>query len=203
MKKEIRTEGTAFTRRRRAWVTYDVRDEADEGPFVDRMERLTAWSKDPWAAQQPLRDWVERELAALRAQMGTDRHFVSRVDTGWYLEELQLAARIADENIAKGNARWAAYAGAKFGELWSELQLKLAREELYLAGKKQRDNSAEGISRWRKGTQAERVREVDERPKGMPKSLVFRRIAKREGVTAGAIETDYYKAKKNLPNPHD
>jgi hypothetical protein len=150
-------------------------------------------------------EWVERALEIELTGKSPEevRNFKPREDVGWYLRQLKMFADMADRHVRDGNASWAAHAAVHFGGLYSELQLKLAREELFLIGKRQKEHSEEGIAAWRKGSQEDRVREVDERPIGVPKAQVFRRIAKREGVTPGAVETDYYKAKKNQPTPRD
>ena len=126
MKREERVEGTSFTRRRK--VNY--RTETDE-EFVAGLEELSQWSHDPWGAQKDIFEWVHRAFKVETRGKKRPFGFRPHEDAGWYLDELQIAIQTANTNIEKGDPRWAAYAGAKFGELLSEFRLKLAREELY------------------------------------------------------------------------
>lgn len=83
------------------------------------------------------------------------------------------------------------YLGAK----WSSRRIKAGWEAAAEAGKK----ALEGAASTRKGDQAERVAAVDRLlAEGITtkKTAAFAIVAEREGVTAKAIETDYYKAKK-------
>jgi hypothetical protein len=192
MKKRVRIEGTPFTQRRHTSVQFETPDEARRG--------LSAWAErlnDPWEQQRPLIESINASLKSEIDAYPPGHEFRARRDAGWYLSELSMHARIVDEHIAKGSASWAAQHGALFGGLWSELQLKLAREELFLLGKRFKDKSDEGVAQRRRGLREDRVREVEDRPSGVPKRQVFRRIAKREGVTWQAIEADYYSGKKS------
>lgn len=168
MKREERVVGTSFTRRR---IVKD-RTETDE-ELVDGLQELAQWSRDPWEAQKDIFEWVHRAFELETRGKKRPFGFRPHEDAGWYLDELHIAIQTANTNIKKGDPRWAAYAGAKFGELWSEFRLKLAREELYCkavevraaqATSKPKPSASMRVERWRhyfeitgKKTEADRL----------------------------------------------
>lgn len=198
MRREERVIGTPFTKRRTVREVAETPEEMNEA-----MDGLMDWSQDPWSPKAEQIEWAEAQLKKEKSGKPKGHKFRPREDAGWYFEEICIFGKIADLNIAKGDAKWVAHAAYHIGALVAELNLKVAREELFLAGLKQRENTAAGVEAWRKGDQADRVAEVDTRPLSVPKMHVFRRIAKREGVTWRAIRTDYYAGKKKLSKPHD
>jgi hypothetical protein len=124
------------------------------------LHELAKWSLDPWEGQRASIDWVEQALKIELADKSADEicKFKPRVDAGWYLRELKIFADMADQHVREGNASWAAHAAVHFGALYSEFQLKLAREDLYCkaletrgrqATAKPKPSAALRVERWR------------------------------------------------------
>lgn len=156
MKKEIRIEGNAFSKRRRIIQRTESPDEMSDG-----MREISRFTKDPWEAQRPLIEWATAALAQEQAEHAPDHQFKPHEDAGWYLSEIITFAKIVDFNIAKGDSRWSAFAGARFGELWSEFQLQMARGELYCQAIAIRESCSEaGKKRSHPSTAEERVEAV-------------------------------------------
>ena len=150
MKKEVRIDGTEFTLRRREWTIYGANDPADMAAFSERMHQSVEWSKDPWDAHRRCVEWATRELAAELSDKPEGYRFKARVETGWYLDRLVMLGRCVEYQIERAEPSWIAHEAALFGETWAELQLKLAREELYLIGKKAVEDRAAGGAATRK-----------------------------------------------------
>ena len=97
--------------------------------------------------------------------------------------------------MEKGDASASAYWAFEFAQAVTEYNIIIAKDwnRYAKAGKK----SIEGAESTRKGQQSERVRQVDALvADGTKKTAAFAIVAERNGVTAKAIETDYYKAKR-------
>lgn len=108
------------------------------------------------------------------------------------LSDIVMARRAFENDKPKMAALFVFYLGAK----WSSRRIKEGWEAAAEAGKKVLDAAAST----RKGSMSatERMEEVDRlvANNGIKKGAAFASVAEREGVTAKAIETDYYKAKK-------
>ena len=90
---------------------------------------------------------------------------------------------------------WAALQSYHLGILRTEMRIKQEHEPKWRTG----DKVISAAEKTRKGQQADRVTEVERLlADGLTtkKTAAFAIVAEREGVTAKAIETDYYKAKK-------
>lgn len=192
MRRFDRFEGTAFTRRK---STHEVATERED--IIGMLRQMSDWGADPWA---PHRCKAEAAYKALQLEISRkpdDYKFKRREDEGWYFETLVALGRRVQDQIDQGDAAMAAHHAALFGETWSELELKLAREREWTTGRKIRDggNSA------RRGAQDKRVADVDalcSGPDRISKRKAFEVVARQQWVTASAIQTDYYKGKKRL-----
>lgn len=101
----------------------------------------------------------------------------------------------------KGDHDRAAHMAFYLGVKRAELRIKSEHERVWQTGKKIHG----GGDAARRGEQAGRVAAVDALctgPERIKKTAAFAVVAEREGVTAKAIETDYYKARKH-PKPGD
>ena len=155
MRRVQKIEGTAFTKRK---STHDVAETPEE--FWEVFQQMNNWAEDPWASH---RDYVEaaREALALEvARKPAKYRFKPREETGWYLGRLVMLGRLVQNHIDRGQPSWAAHEAALFGETFSELQMKLAREELFLLGKRTLDERAAGGAATRKGSDEGRVDKV-------------------------------------------
>lgn len=121
--------GTPFTARK-------IRDE--ETTFDD-----VGWSA-PWTLQGDFRAWVNKQLVVELNGCPNGHHFKPHEDTGWYLWNLARLGDMIDRNIAAGDCNYTAHAALQFGALWRELELKLAREELFLFGLRSREHRRSG-----------------------------------------------------------
>lgn len=198
MRKVEKIVGTAFNRRK---TTQNVAETPEEMKRVFRQ--IEDWAQDPWA---PHRREVEAARAALALEIAAKPEgyrFKEREDTGWYLDRLVMLGHVVQHHIDKGEPSFAAHRAALFGETFCELQMKLAREREWNTGKKIHDA---GAASRRRGTAADRVAAVEALTTGpdrMSKRKAFAEVAASEYVTPKAIETDYYKAKKDRPKPRD
>lgn len=199
MRKVEKIVGSPFTMRK---TTRVVADTPDEIRSALRQWAESEFFDDPWVDH---RRQVEAARAALALEIAAKPegyHFKEREDVGWYLERLIRLGCLVQHHIDEGSPAWAAHEAALFGETYCELQMKLAREREWTTGKKIHDGGAAS----RCGDQADRVATVEALCAGadrVSKREAFKRVAEREGVTAKAIETDYYKAKKARPKARD
>ena len=196
MRRVEKIEGSAFTRRK---TTHDIAETPSEMKAV--FQEMRGRGTDPWADQ---RREVENARAALlieEASKPEGYRFKVREDTGWYLQRLIKLGGQVQHYIDRGDASSAAHDAALFGETFNELQMKLCREREWITGRKIHD----GGDAARRGEQASRFAAVEALCSGaerIKKTAAFAVVAEREGVTAKAIETDYYKARKR-PKPRD
>jgi hypothetical protein len=126
MRQREKIEGTAFTRRKTLETVAETNEE-----ILHAFNGLAAWSKDPWSSHRRHAEAAMKALEEEREIKPEAHRFEPRVETGWYLERLVMLAKLVQHHIDRGAPAWAAHEAALFGETWSELQLKLAREELY------------------------------------------------------------------------
>lgn len=131
MKRIVEIQGTPFTRTRKVSLRTEDPDE-----LLDGLRKLTRTLQDPWEQQRPLIDWIKSALEQEKARHSGNHQFRPHVDDGWYFEQMVIHANIVDDHIAKGDPSWAAQHGAIFGSLWTEWQLKTAREKPFLVGRK-------------------------------------------------------------------
>jgi hypothetical protein len=157
---------------------------------------------EPWGGYADIIAFARRRLAQIKAEApsnyadleGHNAHFVERVSEGWYVQSIDLEARVAERAIADGRPWEACACSMRIGELLTELRMKQLWEPDALRGRK----IAQSAALTRKGEQAARVAEVDRLvAAGELKTAAFAIVAEAQRVTAKAIETDYYKAKKN------
>ena len=153
MRRQEKVEGTAFTKRR---TVQDVAESDEE--ILDVFQRLAKWSKDPWSSHRSKVEAAQRALEVELIGKGKGHRFEARVETGWYLERLVMLGKLVQHHIDRGAPAWAAHEAALFGETWSELQLKLAREELYCkalevrsrqATARPKPSAAHRVERWK------------------------------------------------------
>lgn len=191
MRKIEKIVGTAFTRRK---TTQAVAQTPDEIEAVFRQ--LAECGDDPWGSHRREVEAARTALALEIAKKPKGYRFKEREDLGWYLERLIVLNRLVQHHIDEDSPSWAAHEAALFGETFCELQLKLAREPMFNSGKGLHDNGAASrIGRSR----AARVAAIDTLTTGpdrISKREAFRQVAEDDGVTAKAVETDYYRAKK-------
>lgn len=157
MRKVEKIVGTAFTRRK---TTHDVAETPDEIAGALRQWADSEFFDDPWAGH---RREVEAACAALALEIAAKPEgyqFKEREDTGWYLQRLITQGRLVQHHIEKGAAAWAAHEAALFGETFSELQLKLSREKLFILGKDTREERSRGGAATRQGSDEGRVHRV-------------------------------------------
>jgi len=155
MRKVEKIVGTAFNRRK---TTQNVAETPEE--MKRAFRQIDDWAQDPWAAH---RREVEAARAALALEIAAKPEgyrFKEREDTGWYLNQLVMLGHIVQHHIDKGEPSFAAHSAALFGETFCELQMKLAREELFLFGLQTKGERAAGGAATRKGSDEERVNRV-------------------------------------------
>ena len=199
MRKVEKNVGTPFTRRRTTRIVAETPDEI-KGALMQWAE--SEFFDDPWVSHRREVEAARVALALEIAAKPEGYHFKEREDVGWYLERLISLGHLVQHHIDEGSPAWAAHEAALFGETYCELQMKLVREREWTTGKKIHDGGAAS----RCGAQADRVAAVDALCAGadrVSKREAFKWVAKREGVTAKAIEIDYYKAKKARPKARD
>lgn len=196
MRKVDKIVGTEFTRRK---TTHNVAETPDE--FREVVRQMREWMEDPWADR---RLDVEAARVALELEIAAKPEgycFKEREDTGWYMGRLITLGALVQHHIDAGATSWAAHHAVLFGEMFCELQMKLKREREWITGKKIHD----GGTASRCGNQADRLAAVEAHcaePDPLSRREAFRRVAESEGVTAKAIEADYYKAKKLIALNH-
>jgi hypothetical protein len=155
MRKVEKIEGTAFTQRK---TVREVTETPDE--MKDAFRQMAERGKDPWANH---RQWAEAAREALtreRKDKPAGYQFKTREEAGWYLDRMITLERAVRHHIEAGDAAWAAHEAVLFGETFNEFQLKLAREELFLLGKRTLEQRTAGGSATRKGSDAKRVEKV-------------------------------------------
>jgi len=189
VRKEVRREGTPFTRRRVESEKVDL-NEDDPAEIAQAFRSLTAFGKAPWSANAALLERIEADLALEIARKGSVS-FEPRAELGWYLKQLSMYAKMVTANAAKGDVEWVAHAAAHWGMLWAELELWQARGETFEKGLVYRRNGQAS----RRGDDREtRIAAVDALVEGgMKKGAAIAAVAERQGVGAKAVETDYYK----------
>jgi len=190
MRRVEKIVGTAFTRRK---TTHEVAETPEEIEAVFRQ--LDDCGDDPWANHRREVESARAALALEIAKKPKGYRFKERNELGWYLERLIIQGTLVQHHIDQGAASWAAHQAALFGETFCELQIKLARERIWMTGRKIHD----GGDAARRGNQSERVAAVDalcSGPDRIGKTAAFALVAESERVTPKAIETDYYKARK-------
>ena len=193
MRKVEKIVGTAFTRRK---TTHDVAETPDEIESVLRKWGEGEFFDDPWAGHRRVVEVARQALVLEIAKKPKGYRFKEREDTGWYLKRLIIQGTAVQHHIDQGAAAWAAHEAALFGETFAELQLKLARERIFNSGKGLHDNGAASRSG---RSRADRVAAIDALTTGpgkISKREAFKEVARLDLVTAKAVETDYYKAKK-------
>lgn len=183
MRRAQKIEGTAFTRRK---STHDVAETAEE--FLEVFRQMNDWAEDPWASH---RGDVEAARVALAAEVKRNppKHkFKAREEAGWYLQRLVMLGALVQNHIDQGEPSWAAHEAALFGETFCELQMKLAREELFLLGKRTLDERVAGGAATRKGSDAARLACYRRfRSEGLNKSDATDQAARQLGVSPATI----------------
>lgn len=199
MRKVEKIVGTPFTRRK---TTRIVAETPDEIKCALRQWAESEFFDDPWAGHRLKVEAARAQLALEIAAAPEGYSFKERQDVGWYLKRLIILGDRVQHHIDVGSPEWAAHEAALYGETFCELQMKLAREREWTTGKKVHEGGAAS----RRGEQAVRVAKIEALCSGselLSRRQAFKRVAEEEGVTAKAVETDYYKAKKVRPNPRD
>lgn len=199
MRKVEKIVGAAFTRRK---TTREFAETPEEIAGALREWADSEFFDDPWAEQRRAVQVAREALAIEISEKPVGYQFREREDAGWYHRHLIKLGNLVQQHIDEGSPAWAAHAAALFGETYSELQMKLAREREWTTGTKIHAGGAAS----RCGEQADRVAAAEALcagPDRISKREAFKRVAEREGVTAKAIETDYYKAKKHRPKARD
>lgn len=155
---------------------------------MEVFQQMNDWAEDPWASH---RDCVEaaREALALEVSRKPAKYrFKPREETGWYLERLVMLGRLVQGHIDNGEPSWAAHEAALFGDTFSERQMKLAREELFLLGKKTLGERVAGGAATRRGSDAERLACYRRsRSEGLNKSDATDQAAQQLGVSPATI----------------
>jgi hypothetical protein len=193
MRKVERIEGTDFTKRK---STHVVAETAEEIRTV--LREIGEFSEDPWA---PHRLLVEDARAALEREVAgqpSGYRFKPREDLGWYLRRLIRQGRLVQHHIDQGAASLAAHEAALFGEAYSELQMKLAREELFLFGQRTRAERSIGGTNSRKGSDQGRVARVRHYvAKGDKLTEAYRNAAHDLGCGVSTVRGAWAKLKKD------
>ncbi|KAK3672341.1 hypothetical protein LTR37_021579, partial [Vermiconidia calcicola] len=190
---EVERIGTDFTKRK---STHVVAETAEEIRTV--LRAIGEFSEDPWA---PHRLLVEDARAALDREVAgqpSGYRFKPREDLGWYLRRLIRQGRLVQHHIDQGAASLAAHEAALFGEAYSELQMKLAREELFLFGQRTRAERSIGGTNSRKGSDQGRVARVRHYvAKGDKLTEAYRNAAHDLGCGVSTVRGAWAKLKKD------
>jgi hypothetical protein len=193
MRKVEKIVGTAFTRRK---TTQQVAETPEEIQLVLQQWAESDFFDDPWAGHRNTVEGAREALAIEVTKQPVGYQFKEREDLGWYLQRLIVLGKLVQHHIDQGSPAWAAHEAVLFGETFCELQMKRTREAEWITGKTIHDAGASS----RKGrSRAERVAAVDalcSGPDPIKKTAAFAIVAEREGVTAKAIEADYYNPRK-------
>lgn len=193
MRKVDKIVGTAFTRRKTTQIVAETPDEIRE---VFRHWSESDFFDDPWAGHRRTAEAAREALAIEVSKQPVGYQFKEREDVGWYLQRLIVLGKLVQHHIDEGAPAWAAHEAVLFGETFCELQMKRTREAEWITGKTIHDAGASS----RKGrSRAERVAAVDalcSGPDPIKKTAAFAIVAEREGVTAKAIDKDYYNPRK-------
>ena len=148
------------------------------------------------AAARPIwdrRKYIKQFEAALADLTGGGDYdpldFKQHEDWGWYYHHLIRLDRIVSGRIKRNEARLAALAACEFGQLFTELQIKLVWEKDALAGRASVRGASEG-GRTRGSSekiadkQSELLREYDERVgRGMDPTLARQSAARKSGYS--------------------
>lgn len=103
-------------------------------------ESIDAHNADPWASIEKYSPHFQAALEdCIRTKGGDARPsgFKERDELGWYYWKLISDAKEVRRHISDDNAGAAAFRAAHWGETFSELQMKLAREKEWITGNKQ------------------------------------------------------------------
>jgi len=166
-----------------------IQTERDGRERSEQKFSRSDWYKDHF----PDEAWLVSELEKFPDSSGPA--FAPHEGYGWYIERMLANLRQMVGCIEMNEAVLAVVHAGELATLSLECHMKFEWEGDALRGRKVADSAA----LTRRGSQSNRVREVDRLAAEIGrggKRAAFALVAEREGVTAKAIEADYYKAKK-------
>lgn len=139
-----------------------------------------------------LRSDAEAVLEQIEATHG-HKPWRPHEDLEWYYYEMIREHNNALEHIARGDASGAACSAMRFQEVFTELKFKRGWEAFALYGQKRKETAAAGGTKTRRQTVAQRKAEVSRlRSEGKSLRNSFKIAARNFGVSAGAIQRDWY-----------
>ncbi len=201
MRKEIsRTVGSGITERqiRKTSIVAPIEPE-DEEVIRAAFDQHNRNILEPWAGYASVIAAVRRDLAEIKENVPDVLVNLAEYEsTTWYLHAINTEAKIVEFAVSEGRPWEAVAASMKIGELLTELRMKTTWEVDALYGRKHNEARAAGSAKTRRQPAEVRIQFVQgllNRGKSVRNS--FKIAGKHFGVSAGAIQTDWYGAKKS------
>lgn len=137
MPKQIkRTVGSSMTETTKTSMQYSVEDDGPEAlmkAFKGTLNQQWKTENMPWGANGPLIEQMRQELKKINDGLPTDKAeymearqevFKERETTAWYLHQMLIQVKIAENYVESGQVWPAVNAALAVGNLWAEMRMK-------------------------------------------------------------------------------
>lgn len=201
--KKTRTIGSGITKREKA-LPLEAKPE-NRQEIIDSFDRFHENMRRPWAGQKPLIDEARRRLSEIEAEApsimedldGFNDHFKPHESPGWYFQQIDACATIAEGAVAQGRPWEAVFRALQIGHHLAELEFKELWEFQALKGQKLIDRQALANEARRTNSAEHRYQVVlSYREKGLSWERSYHFAARDLGDSASTIKKDCLKQRK-------